>query len=259
MIEMKCPACGAAGRAPREKIGARLVCKKCLRVFHLTPTGQPVLGEPPLPKDAPKERVEREAIGLETPMWLEQLGNRFSKLKMPQLSTLGIIGGVALVLGLGFWLFSRQSLEARARTIAQAMIKADMKPVVDVCVQGTENDAIMWFAETYQRYLSLKLVLGRDAEFSIKQQGEAKGNAATVFIVFSQEGKRGEGSAILETTQTIPSLSHTSSKLEVPLFFVVDNWGNWALDGKRTAEGGDMNPHQQQPAGPSDPAGKKKR
>ena len=34
MIDMKCPSCGAGGRIPREKVNTRLVCKKCLRVFH---------------------------------------------------------------------------------------------------------------------------------------------------------------------------------------------------------------------------------
>ena len=48
MIEMKCPACGAEGRAPKEKVNTRLVCRKCLKVFHLTPTGRAVLGEPPV-------------------------------------------------------------------------------------------------------------------------------------------------------------------------------------------------------------------
>jgi len=49
MIEIKCPACGAEGRASKEKIQTRLVCRKCLRVFHVTPSGKTVLGEPPAP------------------------------------------------------------------------------------------------------------------------------------------------------------------------------------------------------------------
>ena len=48
MIEIQCPACGAAGRAPKDKIQTRLVCRKCLKIFHVTPTGKTVLGEPPV-------------------------------------------------------------------------------------------------------------------------------------------------------------------------------------------------------------------
>ena len=49
MLAIKCPACGAEGRASKEKIQTRLVCRKCLRVFHVTPSGKTVLGEPPAP------------------------------------------------------------------------------------------------------------------------------------------------------------------------------------------------------------------
>ena len=52
MIKMKCPSCGAAGRVPREKINHRLTCKRCSGVFHLSPSGQAILGEPAPPKDA---------------------------------------------------------------------------------------------------------------------------------------------------------------------------------------------------------------
>ncbi|MGZ6057713.1 MAG: hypothetical protein ACXWOV_19350 [Isosphaeraceae bacterium] len=47
MLAIKCPACGAEGRASKEKIQTRLVCRKCLRVFHVTPSGKTVLGACP--------------------------------------------------------------------------------------------------------------------------------------------------------------------------------------------------------------------
>src|SRR5262249_49109459 len=43
MIEMSCPRCGAGGRVPRERVNSRLVCRKCLQVFHLSPSLQPVI------------------------------------------------------------------------------------------------------------------------------------------------------------------------------------------------------------------------
>lgn len=255
MIEMKCPACGAGGRAPREKIGARLVCKKCLRAFYLLPSGKAVLGEPPQQKDAPKERAPRE-YGLETPQVVEQLFAKAAKFRIPDPRTLAIIGGVALVALLGYWFFSRQTLEKRARTVAQAIISADMKQVVDVCVPGTENEAIQWYADTYKRYLDLKLTLGMDAGIQIKNPGESQGGAAMVIAVFSKDGLRPEGSALIETTQPIPSLANAPQSLDVPLFFVTDAWGNWVLDGKRTQIGGEFAPGRQ-PAGPNEPAGKR--
>ena len=50
MIEMSCPRCGAGGRVPRDKVNSRLVCKKCLQVFHLSSSRQPIIGEPPAPE-----------------------------------------------------------------------------------------------------------------------------------------------------------------------------------------------------------------
>ena len=47
MIELACPHCGRSGSAPEDKVGARLVCKKCHMVFHLSPSGRATPGEPP--------------------------------------------------------------------------------------------------------------------------------------------------------------------------------------------------------------------
>ena len=63
MIEMKCPACSAGGRIPRDKKNTRLVCKKCLAVFHLSPSGTPVLGEPPVRQGKPEGKGARAESG----------------------------------------------------------------------------------------------------------------------------------------------------------------------------------------------------
>src|SRR5437764_14137537 len=65
MIEMSCPRCGAGGRVPNNKVNSRLVCKKCLQIFHLTPSGHAVLGEPPPTKEAPSARGPRERVELD--------------------------------------------------------------------------------------------------------------------------------------------------------------------------------------------------
>ena len=52
MIATKCPACGAEGRVPNTKINTRLVCPKCLKIFHVTSAGRSAIGEPPTPSAA---------------------------------------------------------------------------------------------------------------------------------------------------------------------------------------------------------------
>ena len=64
MIEMACPRCGAGGRVPRDKMNARLVCKKCLQVFHLKAGGVAVLGEPPVQKDNSEGASPSRAAGV---------------------------------------------------------------------------------------------------------------------------------------------------------------------------------------------------
>jgi hypothetical protein len=237
MIEMNCPACGAGGRVPRDKIGTRLVCKKCLKVFHLTPSGQAVLGEPPPPKVVAKEKkVSKEPTGYETSDVLDSLASKFAKVQLPSPRTLGIIAGIAAVIGLGYWLFSRQSLETRSKTVGKAIIDADIKKIVDISVPGTETDVILWFNEVYRQYLDVKLVLGRDAGIQVQIPGNSGGNSGVSILRFSGQGAQSAAPGLAETMQPIPSLSNVKDTLDLRLFFAVDSWGNWLLDGKRTAE-----------------------
>ena len=238
MLEISCPACGAGGRVPRNKTGARLVCKKCLRVFHLSPGGKAVLGEPPVPKDAPQPKPQRESSdGLDFGGSLEDLTSRLGKLKLPKIEprTVGIAAGVALVVALGFWLFSRQSLETRTRNFAKAMMAADMKPILEMTLSGTEMETMTWFNDTYKRYMDLKLALGGvDAGVTTSVLADGSSGPAVVVLLLSSEGHR-FGDTMAQALQ--PNTTSTSSprKLELHLYWVKDGWGNWVLDGKRTS------------------------
>jgi len=221
-------------------MNTRLVCKKCLRVFHMSPSGKPVLGEAPAQKDVPKERAPRESSGGELAGSFDELTARLGKLKLPQVSprTLGIIAGIALAAALGYWLLSKQSLEQRSQRLAEAVINTDMKTVIDLAVPGTELDTIRWYNDAYRQYLDLKLALGGiDARVKIRVLADGSSGPAVVVAQFSSEGTRLDGSTLVETTQPIPSLSNAKGTLELTLYLVRDFWGNWSFDGKRTAEG----------------------
>ncbi len=235
MIEMKCPACGAGGRVPRDKVGMRLVCKKCLKVFHLTPSGQAVLGEPPPPKVAPKEKkVSKDPTGYEASEALDALAARAAKIKLPSGATLGIVAGIALVAGLSYWLFSRQSLETRTRKVGEAVAAADIKKIVDMSVSGTETDVILWFNDVYRQYLDVKLLLGRDPSINIQIPGNSDGNSGVAILRYSGQGAQSSAPPLAAAMQPIPSLANVKDTLDVRLFFVVDAMGNWLLDGTKT-------------------------
>ncbi len=235
MPEMNCPSCGAGGRIPRDKIGARLVCKKCLKVFHVTASGQAVLGEPPAPKVVAKEKISRDPTGYQTTEALDELASRVAKIKLPTTKTMGIAAGVLLVVGLVYWLFSRQSLETRARKVAEAIASSDIKKIVDIAVPGTETAVIVWYADIYKDYLDVKLVLGRTPFIKIEIPGSSGSDSGLAIARFSGQGPQSAAPGLADAMQPIPSLSNVKDSLDVRLYFVIDAMGNWLLDGNRTA------------------------
>ena len=237
MIDMKCPSCGAGGRVPREKVNTRLVCKKCLRVFHITASGNTVLGEPAPPKDAPKTHSAREAARHDTVERFDNAASKLSSVKLPQIDpkVLFSIVGVALVAALGYWLFSRKSLEQRTQEVARSFLKADMKTAVDLSLPGTEMDTIRWYADVFKQYGELKLSFGgQEAGVIIQLQGDGSGGTVPVKLIFSKDGMRFDGSIFSDIFQPNPSLNKGKSSLELPLFWRKDIWGNWLLDGTKT-------------------------
>jgi hypothetical protein len=239
MVDISCPGCGAGGRVPREKMNTRLVCKKCLRVFHLTPSGKAVLGEPPVQKEAPAERASADAARPELTGAFDDLTERLGKIKLPRVSlrTLGFVAGALLAGCLVFWLLSKQTIEQRSQTVAKAIMATDMKTVIDIAAPGTEMDAIRWFNEAYRKYADVKIALaGIDAKVKLNVLSDGSSGPAVVVAQFSSEGTRLDGQAYAASMQPVPSLSNTSAMLELPLYWVKDFWGTWVLDGTKTAE-----------------------
>jgi len=243
MIDMNCPSCGAAGRVPREKVNTRLVCKKCLRVFHVAPNGRTLLGEPTQPKDEPKQRPARET-GYEAVERFDEVASRLSKVKIPQIQpmTLGIIGAVVLVAALGVWFFVKKSIEDRSTDVARAFVKSDMKQVIDISLPGTEMDTIRWYNDVFKQLMELKLTLGGQDPGVTVQPPVAKDGASQVVVLFSKAGTRFDGSIFSDAYQPNPTLAKGKDSLEVTLVWVTNMWGNWVLDGTKTFAGGGATP-----------------
>jgi hypothetical protein len=240
MIEMSCPRCGAGGRVPREKVNSRLVCKKCLQVFHLTPSLQPVVGEPPAPKVAPRERVQRERAEVQLPgiEGLGELGEKLAKLKLPDAKTLGITAGVLLAIGFFWWLFSKQSVEQRSQALAAAIRKLDLDAAVAMAMPGTEMETMKWVGDVYKQYLDLKLSIGNlEPGVQIQAQQNSDGSAQSL-LNFSREGAVSSGPLSVEDAASLEPKSNEGKKsMQLVVYWAKDVWGTWRLDGKRTEEG----------------------
>ncbi len=239
MIEMTCPRCGAAGRVPNDKFNTRLVCKKCLQVFHLKPGGVAVLGEPPVQKQqTTKTRAPRERIELDVSS-LEGLGEKLAKIKLPDPKLIAATLVVLIIIGICSWLFSRESVETRSHTMAVAITKGDIGTAMTIVLPGTEGEAMRWFNDVFQEYLDLKKSMGlMDPGIQIQVQNSSDGNSAQALLVFSREGSHRPGpSPIVEEELQAPKPgSKAKDALQIILFWTPDTWGTWRLDAKRTAE-----------------------
>jgi hypothetical protein len=196
------------------------------------------MGEPPAPKEVPRERVARERVELELP-GLEGLGDKLSKLKLPDAKTLGVSAAVLLAIGFFWWLFSKQSVEQRSQTLATAIRKLDMDTAVGLALPGTEMEAMKWVGDVYKQYLDLKLNIGNlEPGVKISVQQNSDGSAQSL-LLFSREGASSSGPLTVEQASSLEARSAEAKKsMELVVFWAKDVWGNWRLDGKRTTETG---------------------
>jgi hypothetical protein len=237
MIEMSCPRCGAGGRVPREKINSRLVCRKCLQVFHLSPSLQAVMGEPPAPKEVSKARAphERERIELEMP-GLEGLAQKLSRIKLPDAKIVGVTAAVLLVVAFFWWLFSKQSVEQRCQSLATAIRNLNMDAAVAMALPGTEMETMKWVGDVYKQYVDLKLAIGNlEPGVQIGVQYNSDGSAQAL-MTFGREGAVSTGPLSVEQAASLEPQASSKRSMEFVVHWVKDTWGNWRLDGKRTAD-----------------------
>jgi hypothetical protein len=206
----------------------------------MTPGGNAVLGEPAPTKADPKAQPARDPSHYDPVERFDEVAAKLSKFRLPEVQpmTLGLIGGIVLLSALGYWFFSKQSIETRSRDVARAILRTDMKLVIDLSAPGTEMDSIRWYGDVYKRYMNLKNALGsQDPGVTITPKAEAKGGASQVNVLFSKAGTRFDGSLFSDALHPNPSFANAEQSFEVPLFWVTDIWGNWLLDGTKTFAG----------------------
>jgi hypothetical protein len=235
MIEMKCPACGAEGRAPKDKINTRLVCKKCLRVFHLTPSGRAVIGEPPQPVVAPVKAPD-PTEKFELALNFEWLGGIKKLVTSPKV--LAVVGGL-IVVAAGYMvvsLFHSESLETRASRIAKATVKGELSTLLELSSTGTSDDIVKWFIAIQPQCVEIKKAMTTAepaVDVVINKEDAASGTADVVARVASEEAlSKHHGNKLPDM-----SISTFADRVyELPLVFISEGLEGWRLDGKRTLE-----------------------
>jgi hypothetical protein len=246
MIEMACPSCGRAGQVPKEKIHARLVCRKCHVVFHMDPGGRPVLGEPNLGQSKDKKKGAKgsepqsifQALHIPTLHDLTHLGENLNEYSFP-VKPVGIGLGVLVLGWVVFSLLSGppESVADRARIAAEALTRDDLDRLKSFASDNTRDDVVRWYDAAHT-----KLEQAR--------QGWPSKEATIQVVVVEEDprARKGEVEAFImpapSTTQTaavVPAGGAKSNSksaaamgpLSYHLFWVY-NGSHWMLDGRQS-------------------------
>jgi hypothetical protein len=213
-----------------------LVCKKCLRVFHLTPSGRAVIGEPPLPVVAPvkpPDPTEKIEIVLDFDRWFGGVKRVVTSPKV-----LAVAGGL-IVVAAGYLLislFHSESLETRASRIAQATVKGELSTLLELSSSGTSDDVVKWFIAIQPQCAEIKKTMTTAepaVDVVINKEDSASGTADVTARVASEEA------LTKHHGNQLPDMSITTFAdriFELPLVFTSEGLEGWRLDGKRTLE-----------------------
>jgi HAMP domain-containing protein len=236
MVEIACPACGAAGRAPKDKILTRLVCRKCLKVFHVMPSGKTVLGEPPATGQkaaAVSQRTVAADRTQDVDQWLDRVSKRFSS----PTSLILAVGLILLAVAAAYFTSrGQESLQDRVAQAARAAVQGDLRTIRDMAVTGTRDEVDAWYIsirpqcdELLVRLSSRKLAV----ETVVKQVDSTQEQIEVVAQVSIEEGLERRGNLLPDASSVVTPII---SPLSLPMAWKSEGRSGWRLDGKRTQE-----------------------
>ncbi len=237
MTDMECPKCGRQGSVPKEKLNSRLVCKKCLTIFHLTPTGRVVLGEPPDHKYAGGQEHHHAAVATaaQTKKASTSVADLFSDANSTRTAVLGGLLALGLLVLGGYYMLGdsgENALRVKSRRVANALAGNDLTSIKKLATPDSLDDVGKWF-DTYYPVLD-----------EMKRASATNELRITVMASENPMSKTGEGDAFFtpargnERAENLATESGTKgsarTSLGLPLYWILDDGGSWRLDGKRT-------------------------
>ncbi len=165
MIDLECPSCGRTGSAPNDKVNSRLVCKKCHTVFHVTPTGRSILGEPAPPgRESAKDKAAAQphhvhpasaaGVSVKEKDWAEGLFE-MSGQRMKGLAAVALFA----IAGLGYYFLlggSPDILTIKAQDAANALAAEDVSTLKGFAQSRTRDDVGRWFDALKNRVGDIK-------------------------------------------------------------------------------------------------------
>lgn len=232
-IDLECPHCGAPGSAPKEKVHSRLVCKKCHTVFHLTPSGRAVPGEPPDP-DAKHDHHHPHPAPHKTD--LDPLAvPSVSRARMVAVLALALLGvGVYTVRSVPYWTaYPFENVTPKAEAVAAAIASGRADHYASDVLPGTEESASQFYHNTARRLAAVreKSPLKEIDSKVLVLEVDANQTVAQVVSYFTPKKGNAHNQQIADAvTEDLPA-----TLTEVTLWFSKDGQGKWRLDGRRCA------------------------
>ena len=233
MIDMTCPSCGRAGRVPRDKVNTRLVCKKCNRVFHLTATGVPLLGEPPAVKTGAAQRPGREpsnATAGEKADWRAMLPEGGLNVSRRSL----IIGVSALLILGGLYFYSNmptETLEDKTKDVGYALAGNDIATIRGLASSNTAADAESW-ARGVHDLLERKRVSWTNKEVrtqgNVIEQNRRQSRGESMIVLFPDAATARNNQIASEADMGGPM---SKNAIMISVYWTLDSLGKWHLDG----------------------------
>jgi hypothetical protein len=233
VILMNCPSCNAEGRIPNDKINTTLVCKKCLKSFHVKPSGRAVIGE--ARPDGTAARAEAAPGAIDRSADVDQW---FAKLAASARKFARYAAVVAVVL-VGYGLYRAflrpASLEEQSLRAASAIARNDSAAIRAMALEGTGDEAAAWFDSVLPEFKALVFsspsVVPRMEIVSVRRDPET--SSAEVVARLSLEEPQGRMGIVAASTSIGSAAGLTA---EAPFVMVDRGWGGWRLDGRRTQE-----------------------
>lgn len=228
MIDLECPSCHAPGSVPKEKSQGRLVCKKCHQVFHLSPTGRALPGEPPhAPEDHHPHGTHPQTAGLGMSTGLLVKG----------------IGGVAALALLGWIVFTGykitqpanvEYLADKATRAASAMGAGNYNDLQMVVKAETSPDFMAWYDSVRPlvegiRKDSLAHAVRTTTLMMDNDPANQKGQVRFFFAP-------AKGASRNEEIASEAGSNVSRETLQVDTYWVLDEVGKWWIDGKLTRQ-----------------------
>jgi hypothetical protein len=234
VILMNCPSCNAEGRIPNDKINTTLVCKKCLKSFHVKPSGRAVIGEarPDGPTAAQAEidpgDIDRSA---EVDQWFAKLAASARKFARYAAMVAAVLAGYGLYRAF----LQPASLEEQSLRAASAIARNDLDAIRAMALDGTGDEAAAWFdsvAPEFKAHVrSAPSVVPRMEIVSVRRDPETSSAEVVARLSLAEpQGRMG----IVAASTSIGSVAGLTA--EAPFVMVDRGWGGWRLDGRRTRE-----------------------